>query len=46
MSRSVWGSVYENNVRVIVFVHWTLSHVENHGAHIDLIIDWRINWST
>ena len=43
MSRSVWGLVYEDDVsRGSYFVHWTLNQVENHGAHIDLIIGtWR-----
>jgi hypothetical protein len=42
MSRSVWGLVCENDItQGSYFVHWTLNQVENHGAHIDLIISSR-----
>lgn len=39
MSRSVWGYVYSGDAACAAyFVHWTLSQVPKHGAHIDLIV--------
>jgi len=39
MSRSVWGFVYDGDIpHAAYFVHWTLNQIENHGAHIDLIV--------
>jgi hypothetical protein len=39
MSRSVWGYVYRSRVvEAAYFVQWTVGHVAEHGAHVDLII--------
>ncbi|WP_027584568.1 hypothetical protein [Bradyrhizobium sp. Ai1a-2] len=38
-SRCVWGEAYADGRCVAVyFVHWTLEHVPDHGASIELII--------
>jgi hypothetical protein len=38
-SRSVWGTAYsEGRCLAAYFVHWTLGHVLDRGANIDLII--------
>jgi hypothetical protein len=41
-SRCVWGEAYVNGrCTAVYFVHWTLDHVPEHGASIELIIgDW------
>jgi len=41
-SRRVWGYAYAAGQCVAAyFVHWTLGHVRDHGANIDLILgDW------
>jgi len=39
MSRNVWGYVYGSGVaEAAYFVQWTVGHVAEHGAHVDLII--------
>jgi hypothetical protein len=39
MSRSVWGYVHHGEAtEAAYFVHWTLGHVAEHGAHFDLIL--------
>jgi hypothetical protein len=38
-SRRVWGFVYDEGATVAAyFVHWTLGHVPDQGANIDLIV--------
>ena len=38
-SRRVWGFAYDRDHRVAAyFVHWTLGHVPDQGANIDLIV--------
>jgi hypothetical protein len=38
-SRCVWGAAYADSHRVaIYFVHWTLGHIPDQGANIDLIL--------
>jgi len=39
VSRKVWGLVNRgNSTHAAYFVHWTVGHVFDHGAHIDLIL--------
>ncbi len=39
VSRKVWGWVYRDGApHAAYFVHWTVGHVFEHGAHIDLIV--------
>jgi hypothetical protein len=38
-SRSAWGFAYKNEVCLAAyFVHWTLGHVPDQGANLDMII--------
>jgi hypothetical protein len=38
-SRSVWGFIHHGDTgEAAYFVHWTLRHVQLHGAHFDLAL--------
>ncbi|MCP5399663.1 MAG: hypothetical protein H6921_10410 [Sphingomonas sp.] len=38
-SRSVWGVVHQGNATVAAYwVHWTVGHLDVHGANLDLIL--------
>jgi len=38
-SRRVWGFVYRDNVAYAsYFVHWTVGHILENGAHIDIVL--------
>lgn len=39
VSRRVWGAVHQGNVPLAMyFVHWTVGHVFEHGANIDIVL--------
>jgi hypothetical protein len=38
-SRKVWGEVATDDAACAVyFVHWTVGHIRDHGAHFDIIL--------
>jgi hypothetical protein len=38
-SRCVWGFVSQNDATIAAYwMHWTVDHLADHGAHLDLII--------
>ena len=39
VSRCIWGYARsDGNAHGIYYVHWTVGHVADHGAHIDLVL--------